>query len=133
MFTDSIWLILLQSNFSPDAAVQLVAKEGSNASVKLPSGEVRKIPLECMATIGQVGNLDHENISLGKAGRNRWLGKRPTVRGVVSLGREPGEVRDGLQWLERLGLTRPLDYPMNLSGLSYYRLHDVEHAFSADH
>ena len=51
--------------------------------MKLPSGEVRKIPLRCMATIGQVGNLDHENISIGKAGRTRWLGRRPTVRGVV--------------------------------------------------
>ncbi|MCH7780554.1 MAG: hypothetical protein IH848_06885, partial [Acidobacteria bacterium] len=49
------------------------------------------------------------------------------------LGRKPGEVRDGLQWLERLGLTRPLDYPMNLSGLSYYRLQGVGHALPADH
>jgi large subunit ribosomal protein L2 len=68
---------------SAGAAVQLVAKEGADAFVKLPSGEVRKIPLECMATIGQVGNLDHENITIGKAGRTRWLGTRPTVRGVV--------------------------------------------------
>ena len=68
---------------SAGAAVQLVAKEGGDAFVKLPSGEVRKIPLECMATIGQVGNLDHENITIGKAGRTRWLGVRPTVRGVV--------------------------------------------------
>jgi len=68
---------------SAGAAVQLVAKEGSEAQVKMPSGEVRRIPLACMATIGQVGNLDHENITIGKAGRNRWLGKRPTVRGVA--------------------------------------------------
>ena len=68
---------------SAGAAVQLVAKEGGDAFVKLPSGEVRKIPLACMATIGQVGNLDHENITIGKAGRSRWLGVRPTVRGVV--------------------------------------------------
>jgi large subunit ribosomal protein L2 len=68
---------------SAGAAVQLVAKEGTHALVKLPSSEVRKIPLRCMATIGQVGNLDHENISIGKAGRTRWLGRRPTVRGVV--------------------------------------------------
>ena len=68
---------------SAGAAVQLVAKEGAHALVKLPSGEVRRIPLRCMATIGQVGNLDHENISIGKAGRTRWLGRRPTVRGVV--------------------------------------------------
>jgi len=51
--------------------------------VKMPSSEIRRINVECVATIGQVGNLDHENVSLGKAGRNRWLGKRPHVRGVV--------------------------------------------------
>lgn len=62
---------------------QLMAKEGSNAQVRLPSGEVRKIDIHCKASIGQVGNLDHENISLGKAGRKRWMGWRPTVRGVV--------------------------------------------------
>jgi large subunit ribosomal protein L2 len=62
---------------------QLVAKEGEYAQVRLPSGEVRMVRLECMATIGQVGNTDHENISIGKAGRNRWLGKRPKVRGVA--------------------------------------------------
>jgi len=62
---------------------QLMAKEGKYAQVKLPSGEVRMILLECKATIGQVGNLDHENISIGKAGRNRWLGRRPKVRGVA--------------------------------------------------
>jgi large subunit ribosomal protein L2 len=62
---------------------QLMAKENSYALVRLPSGEVRKIFEECRATIGQVGNLDHENISLGKAGRKRWLGKLPHVRGVV--------------------------------------------------
>ena len=62
---------------------QVMAKEGKYAQVKLPSGEVRMILLECKATIGQVGNLDHENISIGKAGRNRWLGRRPKVRGVA--------------------------------------------------
>lgn len=62
---------------------QLVAKEGDYAQLKLPSGEVRLIRLECMATIGQVGNLDHENISLGKAGRGRWLGRRSHTRGVA--------------------------------------------------
>ena len=62
---------------------QLMAKEGSYAQVRLPSGEVRKIFLECRATIGQVGNLIHENLSIGKAGRTRWLGKRPHVRGVA--------------------------------------------------
>lgn len=64
-------------------AAQFLAKEGDFGLVKLPSGEVRKIDLDCMATIGQVGNLDHENVSLGKAGRSRWLGIRPSVRGVA--------------------------------------------------
>ena len=62
---------------------QLMAKEEGYAQVRLPSGEVRKILLQCKATIGQVGNIDHENISIGKAGRSRWLRKRPKVRGVV--------------------------------------------------
>jgi large subunit ribosomal protein L2 len=62
---------------------QLVAKEGSYAHVRLPSGEVRMIHLRCYATVGEVGNADHENISIGKAGRTRWKGKRPTVRGVA--------------------------------------------------
>ncbi len=64
-------------------SARLMAKEGKYAQVKLPSGEVRMIHLDCKATIGQVGNLDHEKISIGKAGRNRWLGKRPKVRGVA--------------------------------------------------
>lgn len=68
---------------SAGSAAQLVAKEGDYAQVKMPSGEVRQIHIECQATIGQVGNLDHSNVSLGKAGRTRWLGKRPTVRGVA--------------------------------------------------
>jgi len=68
---------------SAGSSVQLVAKDGDYASVKMPSSEVRKIFIECYATIGQVGNLDHENVSIGKAGRSRWLGKRPHVRGVA--------------------------------------------------
>jgi len=68
---------------SAGSAVQLVAKEGLHASVKMPSGEIRLIDVECLATVGQVGNIDHENVSIGKAGRNRWLGKRPHVRGVA--------------------------------------------------
>jgi large subunit ribosomal protein L2 len=68
---------------SAGSSVQLVAREGEYASVRMPSGEIRKINVECVATIGQVGNLDHENISVGKAGRSRWLGKRPHVRGVA--------------------------------------------------
>ncbi len=62
---------------------QLMAKEGRHAQVKLPSGEVRLIPLDCKATIGQVGNMGHMGISLGKAGRSRWKGRRPHVRGVA--------------------------------------------------
>jgi large subunit ribosomal protein L2 len=62
---------------------QLMAKEGDYASVRLPSGEVRRIRMECRATIGEVGNLDHENIKIGKAGRTRHMGIRPTVRGSV--------------------------------------------------
>lgn len=68
---------------SAGAAAQLMAKEGKYATLKLPSGEMRLIPLSCKATIGQVGNLDHELISLGKAGRKRHMGIKPTVRGVV--------------------------------------------------
>ena len=68
---------------SAGAAVQLVAKEGEYATVKLPSGEVRQVHIECCATVGQVGNVEHENVSFGKAGRSRWLGKRPHVRGVA--------------------------------------------------
>jgi large subunit ribosomal protein L2 len=68
---------------SAGAAAQLVAKEAGYAHIKLPSGEVRLVNVECMATIGQVGNLDHENVTLGKAGRVRHMGFRPTVRGVV--------------------------------------------------
>lgn len=68
---------------SAAASAQLMAKEDKYAHVRLPSGEVRLIHINCRATIGQVGNVDHENISLGKAGRSRWLGRRPHVRGVV--------------------------------------------------
>jgi large subunit ribosomal protein L2 len=66
---------------SAGASVQLVAKEGTYATMRLPSGEMRRVLLTCRATIGQVGNVDHENVSGGKAGRSRWRGKRPTVRG----------------------------------------------------
>jgi len=68
---------------SAGTAAQLLAKEAGYAQIKLPSGETRMVNLDCYATIGQVGNLNYENVSIGKAGRNRWLGKRPTVRGVV--------------------------------------------------
>lgn len=66
---------------SAGAVAQLMVKEGAYALVRLPSGEMRRIRSECLATIGQIGNVDHQNIKLGKAGRKRWLGWRPTVRG----------------------------------------------------
>ncbi len=68
---------------SAGASVQLMAKEGKFATLRLPSGEMRNVPATCMATIGTVSNSEHENISLGKAGRSRWLGIRPQSRGVV--------------------------------------------------
>ena len=67
---------------SAGSRAQLVNKEGEIALLKLPSGEIRRVALDCMATVGQVGNVDHENVSLGKAGRKRWLGKMPHNRGV---------------------------------------------------
>jgi large subunit ribosomal protein L2 len=68
---------------SAGTSAQLMAKEGNYAHIRMPSGEVRLVHIDCKATIGQVGNLDHENITIGKAGRSRWKGIRPTVRGVV--------------------------------------------------
>jgi len=68
---------------SAGASAQLMAKEGDYAHIRMPSGEVRLVHIECRAVVGQVGNLEHENITVGKAGRSRWLGRRPTVRGVV--------------------------------------------------
>lgn len=68
---------------SAGASAQLLAKEGATAQIRLPSGEVRRVDTRCMATVGQVGNLDHENQSIGKAGRARHMGQRPEVRGVV--------------------------------------------------
>jgi large subunit ribosomal protein L2 len=65
------------------ASAQLLSKEGDLALVKMPSGEVRKFSIDCRATVGQVGNVDHENQTYGKAGRTRWKGIRPTVRGVA--------------------------------------------------
>ena len=68
---------------SAGSAAQLLAKEGEMATIRLPSGEVRRVRAECMATVGQVSNLEHENQKIGKAGRTRHLGRRPQVRGVV--------------------------------------------------
>jgi large subunit ribosomal protein L2 len=82
------------------AAAQLMAKEGDYALIRLPSNEVRRIRIECLATIGQIGNLEHQNINLGKAGRRRWLGWRPTVRGSAMSPRDHphggGEGRTGI-------------------------------------
>ncbi len=79
---------------------QLMAKEDRYALVKLPSGEVRMVLLNCKATVGQLGNVTHENISLGKAGRNRWKGRRPKVRGVAM---------------------NPVDHPMGGRGRAFFR------------
>jgi large subunit ribosomal protein L2 len=73
---------------SAGTSAQLLAKEGELAQVRLPSGEVRRIPIKCMATVGQVSNVDHENQSLGKAGRARHMGQRPEVRGVAMTPRD---------------------------------------------
>ena len=68
---------------SAGSYAQLMAKEGNHALMRLPSGEIRMVRKECYATIGQVSNIDHENVSIGKAGRSRWMGRRPKVRGVA--------------------------------------------------
>ncbi|MCU0495810.1 MAG: 50S ribosomal protein L2 [Anaerolineae bacterium] len=85
---------------SAGVSAQLLAKEGSYAQVRLPSGEVRMIHERCMATIGQVGNVEHGNVKLGKAGRSRWMGWRPTVRGTAQDPRSHphggGEGRSGI-------------------------------------
>ncbi|HXG38209.1 MAG TPA: 50S ribosomal protein L2 [Bacteroidota bacterium] len=85
-------------------SIQLMAKEGNFATLKMPSGEVRKVPIDCYATIGVVGNADHENISLGKAGRSRWLGIRPQTRGMAMnpvdhpMGGGEGRSKSGGGW-----------------------------------
>lgn len=68
---------------SAGLVAQIMSREGRYANIKLPSGEIRMVPVACSATIGQVGNLEHQNVNSGKAGRARWLGRRPTVRGVA--------------------------------------------------
>ena len=73
---------------SAGTAAQLLAKEGKDAQVRMPSGEVRRVDMRCMATVGQVGNLDHENQSIGKAGRARHMGRRPETRGVAMTPRD---------------------------------------------
>jgi large subunit ribosomal protein L2 len=73
---------------SAGTSAQLLAKEGRHAQIRMPSGEVRRVDMRCMATVGQVGNLDHENQSIGKAGRSRHLGRRPHTRGVAMTPRD---------------------------------------------
>ncbi len=73
---------------SAGVSAQLMAKEGNSATLRMPSGEMRTVFIDCLATIGQVGNLDHQNIRIGKAGRKRWLGRRPEVRGSVMSPRD---------------------------------------------
>jgi large subunit ribosomal protein L2 len=68
---------------SAGTSAQLMAKEGDYAILRMPSGEMRRIHLNCYATLGQVGNVDHQNVRIGKAGRSRWMGRRPRVRGTA--------------------------------------------------
>ncbi len=91
---------------SAGAAAQLAAKEGDLGHVRLPSGEVRLVPLDCRATVGQIGNIEHENLTVGKAGRSRWLGKRPTVRGSVM--NPCDHPHGGGEGRAPIGLKRPL-------------------------
>lgn len=91
---------------SAGTEAQLVAKEGDFGHVRLPSGEVRLVRLDCRATVGQVGNVDHENVVIGKAGRNRWRGWRPTVRGSVM--NPVDHPHGGGEGRAPIGRTRPL-------------------------
>ena len=91
---------------------QLMAKEGEFAQVRLPSGEVRKVRMECRATIGEVGNGDHQNISIGKAGRKRHMGIRPTVRGsVMNPNDHPHGGGEGKAGIGRVGPVTPWGKP----------------------
>lgn len=91
---------------------QLMAKEGNYASVRLPSGEVRRVRIECRATIGEVGNIDHENIKIGKAGRKRHMGIRPTVRGsVMNPNDHPHGGGEGKTGIGRVGPVTPWGKP----------------------
>jgi large subunit ribosomal protein L2 len=91
---------------------QLMAKEGNYASVRLPSGEVRRVRIECRATIGEVGNLDHENVKIGKAGRKRHMGWRPTVRGsVMNPNDHPHGGGEGKAGIGRVGPVTPWGRP----------------------
>ena len=106
---------------SAGAGVQLLAKEGGYAQLRMPSGEIRRVDATCRATVGEVGNAEQGNIKLGKAGRNRWKGKRPTVRGVAMnpvdhpLGGGEGKSSGGRHpvspWGKPEGRTRPAHKP----------------------
>ena len=97
---------------SAGAAAQLLGKEGDYAQVRMPSGEVRLVPQTCMATIGEVGNLDHSNVKLGKAGRKRYLGIRPTVRGTAMSPRDhPHGGGEGRQPVGKPGPRSPWGKP----------------------
>jgi len=91
---------------SAGTAAQLAAKEGKYGHLRLPSGEVRLVSLGCRATIGQIGNIEHENLTIGKAGRSRWMGKRPTVRGSVM--NPCDHPHGGGEGKAPIGLKRPL-------------------------
>jgi large subunit ribosomal protein L2 len=90
---------------SAGGSAQLMAKEGDYATIRLPSTEMRRVRISCMATLGQVGNVEHENIKLGKAGRSRWLGRRPTVRG--SAMNPPDHPHGGGEGKAPIGLPGP--------------------------
>jgi large subunit ribosomal protein L2 len=97
---------------SAGASAQLLAKEGDYVTLRLPSGEMRKVRQECMATVGQVGNLDHGNVKLGKAGRKRYLGIRPTVRGTAMSPRDhPHGGGEGRQPVGKPGPRSPWGMP----------------------
>ena len=106
---------------SAGAGVQLLAKEGAYATLRMPSGEIRRVSIECRATVGEVGNAEQGNIKLGKAGRNRWKGKRPSVRGVAmnpidhphggGEGKSSGGRHPVSPWGKPEGRTRPEHKP----------------------
>ena len=90
---------------SAGGSAQLMAKEGDYATIRLPSSEMRRVRITCMATLGQIGNVEHENVKLGKAGRSRWLGRRPTVRG--SAMNPPDHPHGGGEGKAPIGLPGP--------------------------
>ena len=108
---------------SAGTSAQLMAKEGTHALVRLPSGEVRRVDVRCMATVGQVGNIDHENQSLGKAGRARHMGQRPEVRGVVMNPQGPSPRR----WRRQVADGHAAQDPLGSAGHGSPHPHQQEH------